>query len=231
MSLWESVQVALEGLVANKMRAALTMLGIVIGVASVIAMLALGRGAREQTMQRIQQMGTNLLIVFSGRSHSGTVRGGMGSNQTLTLDDADAIAKGCPSVLAVAPEVQTNAQVKYKNQNTNTTVLGEMPEFLSVRNYQVQEGRFFTPEEVKSYRKVAVIGPTSATNLFGESDPVGQNVRIRGIQFQIVGLMKSKGTSGSFNDPDDQLIIPVTTAMRRVIGTQYVRAISVQAKS
>jgi putative ABC transport system permease protein len=231
MNLWESVQVALEGLAANKMRAALTMLGVVIGVGAVITMLALARGAQEQTMQRIQQMGTNLLLVFPGFSHSGPVRGGMGSSQVLTLDDVEAIQQECPTIIAAVPEVQTNAQVKYLNQNTNTTILGTTPEFLSVRNYQIADGRMFTTEEVKGNRRVAVIGPTTATTLFGEVSPVGQLLRIRGSQFEIIGLMRAKGAMGGFNDPDDQLVIPVSTAMRRIIGTQNIRSISAQTRS
>jgi putative ABC transport system permease protein len=229
MSLWESIAVALEGLTANKMRAALTMLGVIIGVAAVITMLALARGAQNQTMERIQSMGTNVLTVFTGRTRRGPAVGSFGSNEFMTLDDVKAITDECPAVKAAAPEAQTNAQVKYKNQNTNTTILGTTPDYLSIRNYQVQTGRMFTDDEVRAYRKVAVIGPTTAENLFGGVSPVGQNVRINGVQFQIVGLMKEKGSAGSFSDPDDRLIVPATTGMRRLMGTEYVRAINVQA--
>ncbi|HEX2948797.1 MAG TPA: ABC transporter permease [Armatimonadota bacterium] len=233
MNIWESILVSLEGIVANKMRAALTMLGVIIGVGAVITMLALAQGAREQTMQRIQQMGTNVLTVFSGRSRSSgsRVSGGMGSTQILTMDDVEAIAAQCPSVKATAPEVQTSCQLKYQNQNSNTTVLGTTPAYLGIRNYQIQDGRMFTAEEVRGCRKVAVIGPTTAETLFGTSSPVGQYIRVQGIRFEIIGLMKTKGAQGGFMDPDDQLTIPATTAMRRVIGTQYVRSIDVQATS
>lgn len=231
MSLWESIEVALEGLIANKMRAALTMLGVIIGVGAVIAMLAIGQGAQEQTMQRIQQMGTNVLVIMSGQTRQGAVRGGFGSMQTLTLDDAEAIADKCPSVTASVPEVRQNAQVKYRNQNTNTTIFGTSPEYPSVRNYSVQEGRFFNEQEVKGSKKVAAIGPTTAENLFGTVSPVGKFINIKGSRYQVVGLMTSKGATGGFGDPDDQIFIPVTTAMRRVFGVQYVRNISVQSKS
>ncbi|MEN6357093.1 MAG: ABC transporter permease [Armatimonadota bacterium] len=231
MSLWESVAVALEGLSANKMRAALTMLGVIIGVAAVITMLALARGAQNQTMERIQSMGTNVLTVFTGRTRKGPAMGGFGSNEFLTLDDVSAITKECSAVGAAAPEAQTNAQVKFKNQNTNTTILGTTPDYLSIRNYQVQTGRMFTDDEERAYRKVAVIGPTTAKNLFGEVSPVGQNLRINGVQFKIIGLLKAKGSAGSFSDPDDRLIVPATTGMRRLMGTEYVRAIDVQAAS
>jgi putative ABC transport system permease protein len=230
MSTRESILVALEGLMANKVRAALTMLGVIIGVAAVITMLAIARGAQERTMSRIKEMGTNVLFVMAGRSRSGRVAGGMGSMQSLTLDDAEAIATECPSVQAVAPEVQTSAQAKHGNKNTNTTILGTTPEYLEIRNFQVAEGDMFTAADVRTYRKVAVIGPTTAEDLFGDGEPVGRDVRIQGVQFQIVGLMKTKGVQGGFMDPDDQIVVPVTTAMRRLMGTQYVRSIAVQAR-
>ncbi len=231
MNLRESIQIAIEGLAANKMRATLTMLGVIIGVGAVIAMLAIANGAKEQTMQRIQQMGTNVLIVMSGQSRQGAVMGGFGSMQTLTLDDVKAIAKRCPSVVTAVPEVRQNLQVKYRNQNTNTTIFGTSPDYPEVRNYQVQKGRFFNEREVRSSQKVAAIGPTTAANLFGESQPVGKTIAIKGSAFKIVGLMASKGATGGFGDPDDQIFVPVTTAMRRMFGVQYVRSISVQARS
>jgi len=230
MNIGESVIVALEGIAANKMRAALTMLGVIIGVGAVITMLALAQGARENMMNRIQQMGTNVLMVMSGRMQRGGVRGGFGSSQRLTLEDADAIKKECPSIDAVAPEVGGNAQVKYKNQNTNTSITGTTPSYLGIRNVQVQEGRFFTDGEVSSLKRVAMIGQTTATTLFGTTSPVGKDIRIRGIQFQIVGLLAVKGAQG-FGDQDDTIVIPVTTAMRRVFGVQNIRTISAQAKS
>ena len=230
MNLWESISVALEGLAANKMRSALTMLGVVIGVSAVITMLALAGGARERMMAHIQQMGTNVLIVRPGQAQRMAVAGGLGSVQSLTLKDSEAIAERCPSVARTAPEVMMSAQVKYRNQNTNTSILGTTPDFLSVRNYRVQEGGFFTDRDVKSLRKVAVIGPTTAKNLFGESLPVGKAISIKGTRFTVVGLTAEKG-AGGFGDPDDQIFIPVTTAMRRLFGLQYVRTISVQAHS
>jgi ABC-type antimicrobial peptide transport system permease subunit len=231
MNIMESISVALEGLAANKMRAALTMLGIIIGVSAVITMLALAGGASNRMMQNIKQMGTNVLIIRSGQSRSGAVRGGFGSMDTLTLEDVDAIAEKCPSVVNTAPEVQSNAQVEFRNKNTNTTILGTTPGYLSIRNYSVKTGRFFRLRDVKSMRKVAVIGPTTAKDLFGKMSPVGKSISIRGIQFEILGVLATKGTAGSFGDPDDQIMIPVTTAMRRLFGQQYVRTISVQART
>ena len=230
MSFKESLSVALESLVANKMRAVLTMLGIIIGVSAVITMLALAKGASSRMMSQVQQMGTNVLVVMSGQSRSGAVRGGMGSVQTLTLEDSDAISEKCSLVVRTAPEVQSSAQVKFRNQNTNTTILGTTPDYPNIRNYKVAKGRFFRERDVKSARKVAVIGPTTAENIFGKLSPVGKSISIRGMQFQVVGLLASKGTSG-FGDPDDQIMVPISTAMRRLFGLQYIRSVNVEAAS
>jgi len=231
MNGWESIYAAFEGLVVNKMRAVLTMLGVVIGVAAVITMMALASGAQEQMLQRIQQMGTNVLFASTGRSRSGAVRGGMGSVQVLTLEDAQAVTQGCPSVKAVAPEAQTNAQVKFEDQNTSTTIEGTTLEYLGIRNFQVAKGRMFTDDEVQSYQRVAVIGPTTATTLFGKRSPVGEMLSISGSQYEIIGELKAKGSSGGFADQDDQIIVPVTTVMRRLMGTRNIRSLSVQARS
>jgi len=230
MNLRDSIEVAIEGLVANKMRAVLTMLGVIIGVGAVITMLAIGQGAKEQMMQRIQSMGTNVLMVFAGQSRTGAVRGGFGSMTSLTLEDCDAMAKKCPSVIAAVPEVRQNAQVKYRNQNTNTTIFGTLPKYPSVRDFHIQEGRFFNDREVNGSQKVAVMCQTTVTDLFGAVSPVGKAITIKGNRFKVIGLMVPKG-SGGFGDPDDQIFIPVTTAMRRVFGVQNIRSISVQAKS
>lgn len=231
MNLRESIEVAIEGLAANKMRAALTMLGVIIGVGAVIAMLAIAQGAKEQTMQRINSLGTNVLMIMSGQSRQGAVVGGFGTMQTLTLEDCDAIPKKCPSVTKAVPEVRQNMQVKYRNQNTNTTIFGTSQDYPAVRNYSVQEGRFFSDREVRSSRKVAVIGLTTAENLFGKASPVGKAISIKGNRFKVVGLMTPKGALGGFGDPDDQIFIPVTTAMRRMFGVQNVRSISAQSRS
>lgn len=230
MSLKESMSVALESLVANKMRAVLTMLGIIIGVSAVITMLALAKGASSKMMSHVQQMGTNVLVVMSGQSRSGAVRGGMGSVQTLTLEDCEAIAEKCSLVVKTAPEVQSSAQVKFRNQNTNTTILGTTPEYPSIRNYKVAKGRFFRDRDVRSTRKVAVIGPTTAENIFGKLSPVGKMISIRGIQFEVIGLLASKGTGG-FGDPDDQIMVPISTAMRRLFGLEYIRSVNAEAVS
>ncbi|MCL5105624.1 MAG: ABC transporter permease [Armatimonadetes bacterium] len=230
MNLRESIEVGIEGLVANKLRATLTMLGVIIGVGAVIAMLAIAQGARESTLKMIQQMGTNVLVVISGQSRMGVVMGGFGTSQTLTLDDAKAIASKCQSVSKAVPEVRQFQQVKYGNQNTNTNIFGTTADYPSVRDYTVQDGKFFSEQDVRGSRKVAAIGPTTAHNLFGDASPVGKSIRIKGSKYTVLGLMRPKGAIG-FMDPDDQIFIPITTAMRRVFGVQYIRAVSVQAKS
>jgi putative ABC transport system permease protein len=231
MSILESFLVALEGLAANKMRAALTMLGIIIGVSAVITMLALAGGASGRMMQQIRQMGTNVLTISSGQSRSGAVRGGFGSVDTLTLEDCQAVAEKCPTVVKTAPEVRSNAQIKFRNKNTNTTIMGTTPDYLGIRNYHVKKGKFFRDRDVRSMRRVAVIGPTTAKNIFGKLSPIGKKISIRGIEFVVLGVLSSKGTAGGFGDQDDQVMVPVTTAMRRLFGQQYIRSINVQART
>lgn len=229
MSVLESISVALEGLAANKMRAALTMLGIIIGVSAVITMLALASGASSQMMQRIQQMGTNVLIVMSGQTKSGAVRGGFGSMETLTLDDCNAIATKCRAIAKTAPEVSSTAQVKFENKNTSTTILGTTPDYLDIRNYKVEKGKFFKERDVKSMRTLAVLGPTTAKTLFGRMSPIGKKINVKGVTCEVIGILATKGTAGGFGDPDDQIMVPVTTAMHRLFGLQYIRNINAQS--
>ena len=230
MNLWESVRVALTGLSANKLRSSLTMLGVIIGVAAVITMMAIAQGARQETMQRIQAMGTNSLMVMAGQSRQGRVMGGFGSIQTLVPADAEAIADLGPPVARVSPEVSRAQQVKYKNANTNVSVQGTGAAYCEIRNFTVERGRYFTESEVKSLRRVCVLGPDTASNLFGGQNPVGKRIRIAGNTFEVLGLMKAKGAQGWMN-PDDQIYIPYTTAMRRLLGQDYLRTISVQVTS
>ncbi|MGB9588750.1 MAG: ABC transporter permease, partial [Armatimonadota bacterium] len=215
MNLTESIRVALDGLAANKVRSGLTMLGVIIGVSAVIAMIAIGQGARQRTMNFIQSMGTNVLMVMSGQSRMGMIRAGIGSAQTLTYDDALAIKESCPAVVRVSAELRMQAQVKYRNMNTNTTIMGTTEDYPSIRNFQMAKGRFFTEKDVKSMRRVGVIGPTAAYNLFRQNSPINKIVRINGINVKIIGMTVAKGTGG-FGDPDDQIIIPLTTAQKRV---------------
>ena len=228
MNLLENVIVALQGLAANKLRSMLTMLGIIIGVLAVILGTAIGQGSRQQIMDRIQALGSNTLAIFPGQQRRGAVMFGMGSMQTLKLEDVEAIRKNCKSVTAVAPSIQRPSQVKYANQNTSTNIICTTPEYISIRNFTVERGRFFTDKEVKGMRKVCIVGKTAAQNLFGDGAPIGRTLRIRGITFKIIGLMALKGAA-MFGDPDDQIYIPVTTGMKMVFGLDYVTMISAQA--
>ena len=236
MSIWELVGVALQGLVANRLRSALTMLGVIFGVGAVIAAVSMTQGAQVATMEQFQSFGTNVLTVRSGQWSRGPVHGGMGSENTLTYEDAQAIAKECPSVVGVAPEVGTNAQVKAGNANTNTRIVGTGESYPQVRNVQLAEGTFFTDRDVQSRRKVAVLGPTAVENLFGPGQSVvGKRIKLNGMTFSAIGQLKAKGDTGWFSD-DDRIMVPITTAMYRLIGSgegrggnrDSVRSISVQ---
>ncbi len=219
------------GVSSNKVRSGLTMLGIVIGIASVIAMLSIGQGAKAQIESNIQSIGSNLLMVMPGaqRGAGVTVSAGRGSAQTLTLDDAIALREA-EGVLAVSPESSRRYQVTARGKNTNTSVLGSMPAYLGVRNVGLEAGAFFTDAQVASKSKVAVLGPTTRTDLFGEgAQPIGERIRINGLDFTVVGVTAAKGGSG-FSNQDDTVFIPVTTMNAFLTGSDTVSTISVQAR-
>ncbi|MBP9869270.1 ABC transporter permease [Patescibacteria group bacterium] len=220
------------GVTANKIRSGLTMLGIVIGIASVIAMISIGQGSKAQVETNIQSIGSNLLLVMPGAQRGGgaMVSSGRGSAQTLTLDDADAL-KTVEGVAAVAPEVSGRYQVTAKGTNTNTSIMGTTPSYLEVRNVSVESGSFFSDTQAVSRAKVAVLGPTTRDDLFGEgTDPIGQKIRIKGIDFTIIGVTKAKGGSG-FSNQDDIIYVPVSTASTFLSGTEYAGTISVKAEN
>ena len=219
MGLWESIRVALEGLVSNRLRSALTMLGIIFGVGAVIAAVSMTQGAKAATLEEFERFGTNVLTVRAGQWRRGPVRGGMGSVHTLTEADAQAIAEQCPAVVAIAPEISSRAQVEARNENTNTTVRGATEMFPQVQNLELAEGSFFTGHDVKNRRKVAVLGPTVVENLFGEGElVVGERIKISGVTFDVIGQLVGKGHMGPFH-PDDQIMVPITTARHR-LGTR-----------
>jgi putative ABC transport system permease protein len=230
MSPFESVLIALNGLLANKLRSLLTMLGIIIGVASVIAMMAIGEGAARATQDQIALMGTNVLIVFPGSQRGGRISFGMGSANTLKMDDVEAIEKECSAVAQVAPEVNRALQIKFQNQNTRTTVRGTTPNFPEIRNYKIKEGRFLTKDDVERRAKVAILGPETAETLFGALQPVGKRIKVGGQSFTVVGVFKPKGAQG-WQNPDDQVYVPVSTALRRLFGQDNLGSLSVQARS
>ena len=228
-----SLQIALRALRVNKMRSGLTMLGIIIGVSAVIAMIAVGSGAKARIAEQIASMGSNLLIVQSGSSTSGGIRMGSGTVPTLTVDDAKAILTEVPSVKYVAPNLSGVAQVVYGNQNWSTGITGTTPEMLDIRDWPVASGRSFTQQEVDGTTRVCLLGMTVVENLFGGIDPIGQIVRIKNVPFTVVGILSNKGQSSWGQDQDDTVIIPLTTAQKRLFGMQFpgmVRGISVQAK-
>ena len=203
---------------ANRLRSALTMLGIIFGVGAVIAAVSMTQGARAATLKQFERFGTNVLTVRSGQMRHGPVRGGVGSEQNLTWTDAEAIAQQCRSVVAVAPEVQTSAQVKAGNANTSTRIVGTTEALPSVRDLTLAEGTFFTAHEVKTRSKVAVLGPTVVENLFGAGSSVyGEQIKIDGVTFRVLGQLETKGSMGPFSQ-DDQILVPITTAMYRLIG-------------
>ncbi len=223
----ESIRIAIRALGANKLRALLTMLGIIIGVAAVISLMSVGRGAQAAVTERIQGLGTNLLFIRPGASQQGGIRQGFGSAQTLSLDDADAIAQQVPSVVGVAPEITGGAQLVASGQNWSTRVLGTTDDYPDVRNFHPALGDFFTRQNVESRARVVVLGNNVAQNLFGDLDPVGESVRISlfgrpGVTFRVVGVMEPKGGTG-FGNQDDQVFVPLTTYHTRLAPARTVR--------
>jgi putative ABC transport system permease protein len=218
----------------NKMRSALTMLGIIIGVGAVIAMIAVGSGAKQRIADQIASMGSNMLIVLSGSSTSGGLRFGTGTVPTLKVDDAKAIQAEIPSVRYVAPSLGGVAQVVFGNQNWSTIVNGTTPEVLEIREWPLSSGRSFTQQDVDGATKVCLLGKTVVENLFGGVDPIGQIVRIKKVPFTVIGVLGSKGQSTYGTDQDDTIFVPLTTAQKRLFGMQFpgmVRLIAVQAQS
>jgi len=217
MDLMESVRIALRSLAANKLRSALTMLGIIIGVAAVIALMGVGRGAQHAIDSQIKSLGTNLLFVSPGAVSSEGVRQAQGTAQTLTYEDAIALSdqQNVPAVSAVAPEVRGSGQAVYQGNNVNTQIVGVTPEYGPVRNYNVQSGEFINQSNVNSRSLVAVLGANVANTLFNGEDPVGQSIRINNVTFRVIGLLEAKGGSG-FGNQDDQVLVPLTTAQSRL---------------
>jgi putative ABC transport system permease protein len=218
-------------LFANKVRSLLTVLGIVIGIGSVIAMVAAGQGASGNIQSSIESSGSNLVTVSPGapRGAGTQVSAGRGSAQTLTQADADAIKSSISLATAVSPETTRRYQVTAKGLNTNTSIIGSVPDYLTVHNVQVDQGNFITTKNVESLNKVAVLGPSARDDLFGiDASVVGQSIKINKIEFKVIGVTVSKGGTG-FNNPDDAIYVPITTAQRYLAGGDYVTSIGVQA--
>jgi putative ABC transport system permease protein len=234
INLPSTFKISFRALKVNKMRSALTMLGIIIGVGAVIAMLAVGTGASMKIAEQIASMGSNLLMILPGATTAGGVRMGAGTQPTLTIADTEAIQRECPAVAYAAPIHNGVAQVVYGHQNWSTGVIGTTPSIMIIRDWTLAAGRSFTEQDVKSATKVCLLGQTVVDNLFGDMDPIGQFIRIKNLPFTVIGVLAPKGQSAQGQDQDDTIMVPVTTAQKKLFGTSFpgmVRIIVVKAKS
>lgn len=220
---------AINALLANKMRSLLTMLGVIIGVAAVIALVSVGMGVRTGITSNFESLGANTITIMPGSSNRGGPRGSAGSMQTLKYDDAKAIEAKIKDIQYVSPTVSSSYQVVNGNQNWNTSVTGVTPDLMQIRSLTVDNGSFISKEDMTKRNRVAVIGATVAENLFGTENPVGKNIRIKNQPFKVIGILASKGSSGFGQDQDDVIYIPLTTAQERMMGITYVQSISLQA--
>lgn len=219
-------KIAWGALMRNKFRAFLTMLGIIIGVASVIAMLSIGQGSKKSIQDQMSSMGSNLVFVVPGSQQRGGAMMGNSNTQTLTLDDAEAIRKECPDVSAVSPEVRSSGQVVFGSKNWPTSIYGSDIDYLSIKKIDVKSGRMFTEKEIRSIAKVCLVGETVIENLFGkDADPIGQTIRFKNIPFKIIGVLSEKGDNSFGQDQDDLLLAPYTTVQKRILAIDHVQAI------
>lgn len=225
------ILVALKSIARNKMRSLLTMLGIIIGVASVITMVALGEGSQKDIEGEVASLGTNLLMVRPGSIDTGGVRGGAGSRASLTMKDVARLEKNATQLRWVSAEVRASGQVIAGNNNWNTTITGVSPDYLAIRNYEIESGTFFTARDSKTRAKVAVLGKTVADELFPDSDPIGERLRIRNVPFKVIGVMAEKGQSSMGNDQDDIIFAPDNTVLYRLGDGKTIRDISASAIS
>jgi putative ABC transport system permease protein len=233
MNLLMIIRIAFRALVRNKMRAALTMLGIIIGVSAVIAMVSIGQGAQASVQAQIEGIGTNLLFVSAGSQNQGGVRSGTGDSgtNTLTVEDLDAVRREVPSVSMVTPAVNTRSQLIFGNQNWNTQLQGVSEQYPEIRKWTIQSGGFFTDADVRTAARVIVVGQTIADNLFAGVDPVGQTVRVKDLPFRVVGVMARKGQDAQGRDQDDTAFAPYTTVQKKVLGSPRVQVAYVSAIS
>ncbi len=229
MKIFATLYIAARALRRNKMRSLLTMLGIIIGVGAVIAMVSIGNGAKSQVEAQIASLGQNVILIFSGSTTRGGLNTGWGSAGTLTVEDAEAIGREIPGVVVVSPEVRQGSQVAAGNQNWFTQVLGEGEGYLDLRQWPLSNGNFFSEQDVRSANKVAVVGRTIANQLYGDSGALGQVIRIRNVPFVIIGELAPKGLSIMGSDQDDVIVIPYTSAMKRIARATTLRSINVQA--
>jgi len=231
LRLWLLLRVALRAIARNKMRSALTVLGIIIGVGAVIAMVGIGEGASQMVQSQISSLGDNLITIFPGSFMAGGAHGGAGSRSSLTEDDALAIETQVPYITAVTPVARAGAQVVYGNQNWATSIEGGDPDYFDIRRWRIVDGTGFSDSAVRGQAKVAVIGATIATQLFQGEDPVGQTIRIKKIPFQVIGVLESKGQNSWGRDQDDVIIVPYTTVLKKLSGQTYLGQILASATS
>ena len=227
MNLFATLPIAFRALLVNKLRSVLTMLGVIIGVGAVIAMVSVGAGAQARVAAQIQSLGSNLIVILSGSVTSGGVRLGHGSRLTLTEGDSQAIQREISSVQASAPAVRGGAQVVYGNLNWSTVVHGVTPEYFTVRDWEIAEGRAISAQEASGSAKVAILGQTVMQNLFAGTDPIGQIIRIKKVPFTVIGVLAAKGQTGWGQDQDDTILVPLSTAKTKVLGTSLANARSV----
>jgi putative ABC transport system permease protein len=228
-SFTETIFIAIEALWINKLRTGLTMLGVIIGISSVIAITSVGQGVQKGVEQQIQALGANVLQVFAGAARSGNISQGLGSSSTLTWEDANAIAGQAPSVEQVSAYLRRNAQVVYEQENTSTTIYGTDLNYPETRNIFPQTGRFFDQNELDTAKQVAVIGPTIQRNLFGSTiNPIGQKIRIQGEAYEVIGIMEPKGAQGPI-DQDELIYLPLTTMSARLVGNNALAGVSISA--
>jgi putative ABC transport system permease protein len=226
------MKIAKNALMRNKFRAFLTMLGIIIGVASVIAMLAIGQGSKKSIQDQMLSMGSNLVFIMPGSQQRGGVMMGGSNTQTLKLEDVDAIREQCTAISAVSPEVRSSGQVVFGNLNWPTSIYGSNAEYLDIKKFTIESGRIFTDKEIKSLAKVCLVGQTIVEKLFGKGiDPIGQTIRIKNIPIKIIGVLGDKGENSFGQDQDDLLIAPYTTVQRRFLAVDYIQGIYTSAIS
>ena len=232
MKISKSIRISRNQLLSNKIRTILSLIGIIIGVSAVIIMVAIGNGAQKEVLNKIASMGTNLIVINAGQVQKTSGRQQIrGTVTTLTIEDADILASECPAVSKSTPVQTKKLLVKWGNLSSNTTITGTTSDYQTVRNFYIERGVFFTEEENKASVRYAVLGQSVVKNLFGKNDPIGETVRIGRVPFQVIGIMESKGTDLNGVDQDDQIFIPIQTALRRVFNLTYINTINLQVLS
>jgi putative ABC transport system permease protein len=230
MNYINTIKIAMNALKRNKFRAFLTMLGIIIGVASVIAMLAIGQGSKKSIQDEMAQMGTNLVFAMPSSMQRGGIHMGHSDSKALTLSDVEHIKATCPAIRSVSPQVRSSGQLVYGNNNWPSSVYGVNADYLDIRKYELKEGRVFSDREIKTYAKVCLIGQTIIENLFPDgSDPIGKTIRFKSIPFKVIGILGEKGENGMGEDQDDLIVTPYTTVQKRILSIAHIQGIFASA--